>query len=146
LQEDEPRAGRSRCDMILADLASGRRTRISADRGDLAQGCRLDAGALTEAAELIERAIRRAPPDLVVLNKFGKAEAEEGCGFRDVIAAALEADAPVLIAVTEAYAPALRDFAGDLCAFAEDEAAVWRWLRARLGARARFAEGEAATP
>lgn len=144
LQKDEPRPGRRRCDMILSDLASGRRTRISWDGGDLAQGCRLDPGALTEAAELIERAIRRAAPDLVILNKFGKAEAEEGGGLRDAIAAALEADIPVLIGVAAAYAPALRDFAGDLCAIAADEAAVWRWLQARLGGRARF--GEAVAP
>ncbi len=146
LQEDVPRPGRRRCDMYLRDLASGRRIRISADHGDLAQGCRLDSSALTEAAELIERAIRRAAPDLVILNKFGKAEAEEGGGLRDAIAAALEADIPVLIGVAEAYAPALRDFAGDLCAIAADEAAVWRWLQARFGRRTRFGEGERIAP
>ncbi len=150
LQHDEPRPGRRRCDMFLRDLASGRRTRISWDGGDLAQGCRLDPGALTEAAELIERAIRSAAPDLVILNKFGKAEAEEGGGVRDAIAAALEADIPVLIGVAAAYAPALRDFAGDLCAIATDEAAVLRWLAARFGEREFsgerewLAEGEAA--
>ena len=143
LQKDEPRPRRRRCEMFLSDLTSGRLIRISEDRGDLAQGCRLDPGALTEAAALIERAIRSASPDLVILNKFGKAEAEEGGGVRDAIAAALEADIPVLIGVAEAYAPALRDFAGDLCAIAADEAAVWRWLEARLGERARFGAGEA---
>jgi hypothetical protein len=146
LQEDAPRAGRSRCEMVLFDLAGGRRIRISWDGGDLAQGCHLDPSALTEAAELIERAIRSASPDLVILNKFGKAEAEEGGGLRDAIVAALEADIPVLIGVAGAYAPALREFAGDLCALAADEAAVWRWLRARLGERARFGEREAVAP
>lgn len=146
LQEEEPRPGRRRCDMFLRDLASGRRIRISEDRGDHAQGCRLDAGALTEAAELIERAIRSAAPDLVILNKFAKIEAEEGGGVRDVIVAALEADIPVLIGVAAAYAPALRDFAGDLCAIAPDEAAVRRWLAARAGEREWLAEGEAAAP
>ncbi len=146
LQKDAPHPGRSRCDMFLSDLTSGRRIRISEDRGDLAQGCHLDPGALTEAAELIERAIRDAAPDLVILNKFGKAEAEEGGGVRDAIAAALDADIPVLIGVAPAYAPALKDFAGDLCAIAADEAAVWRWLEARLGERARFGEGERIAP
>jgi len=143
LQQDEPRPGRRRCDMFLRDLASGRLIRISEDRGDLAQGCRLDPGALTEAAELIERAIRSASPDLVILNKFAKAEAEEGSGVRDAIAAALEADIPVLIGVAAAYAPALRDFAGDLCAIVADEAAVRRWLGARFGEWEWLAEGEA---
>ncbi len=146
LQRDEPRPGRRRCDMFLYDLTSGRLIRISEDRGDLAQGCRLDPGGLTEAAELIERAIRNASPDLVILNKFGKAEAEEGGGVRDAIAAALEADIPVLIGVAGSYAPALKDFAGDLYAIAADEAAVWRWLGARLGERARFGAGEAVAP
>jgi hypothetical protein len=146
LQRDQPRKGRSRCEMFLFDLASGRRIRISEDRGDLAQGCRLDPSALTEAAELIERAIRSAPPDLVILNKFGKAEAEEGGGLRGAIVAALEADIPVLIGVAAPYAAALREFAGDLCALAADEAAVWRWLRARLGERARFGERERIAP
>ncbi len=145
LQKDEPRPGRRRCDMFLTDLASGRRIRISEDRGDLAQGCRLDSAGLTEAAALIERAIRSGSADLVVLNKFGKAEAEEGGGLRDAIAAALEADIPVLIGVSASYVAALHDFAGDLCAIAMDEAAAWRWLAARLGAPS-FAEGEAFAP
>jgi hypothetical protein len=143
LQQDEPRAGRRLSDIFLRDLASGRRTRISEDRGDLAAGCRLDLGALTEAAELIERAIGSASPDLVILNKFGKAEAEEGRGVRDAIAAALAADVPVLIGVAKSYAPALQDFAGDFCAIVADEADVWRWLDRRLGERARLGKGEA---
>lgn len=146
LQKAEPHPGRGRCDMVLHDLASGAAIRISDDRGELAQGCRLDAGALTEAATLIEQAIRGASPELVILNKFGKAEAEEGGGLRDAIAAALDADIPVLIGVAPAYLPALRDFAGDLCAIVEDEAAVWRWLGARLGEGAGLAEGEALAP
>lgn len=133
LQRDASRAGRSRCDMDLLDLASGRRIRISEDRGDLAEACRLDTGALTEAAAMIERSIRAVTPNLVILNKFGKAEAEEGGGLRDAIVAALEADVPVLIGVSPAYAAALEAFAGDLLAYAADEAAVWRWLEARLG-------------
>ena len=132
LQRDEPPPGRRRCDMVLTDLASGLRTPISRDRGDLAAGCRLDQGALTEAAERVERSIRDAPPDLVILNKFGKAEAELGGGMRDAIAAALEAGIPVLIGVAPAYAPALRDFAGEMCVIAGDEDGVSHWLAARL--------------
>ena len=92
--------------------------------------------ALTEAAALVERTIREAAPDLVILNKFGKAEAEEGGGLRDAIVAAIEADVPVLIGVAEEYRGALSQFAGDLCLIAADEAEVRRWLRARFGERA----------
>ena len=136
LQSDEPRPGRRLCDMTLDDLVTGRRFRISEDRGDLAEGCRLDSAALTEAAALVERTIREAAPDLVLLNKFGKAEAEEGGGLRDAIAVAIELDVPVLTSVSEEYREALRQFAGDLCVIAADEAEVRRWLRARLGERA----------
>ena len=136
LQRDEPRPGRRLCDMILDDLATGRRIRISEDRGDLAEGCRLDSAALTEAAALVERTIHEAAPDLVILSKFGKAEAEEGAGLRDAIAVAIERDVPVLIGVAEDYVEALRRFAGDLCVIAADEAQVRRWLRVGLGERA----------
>ena len=133
LQRDEPRPGRRRCDMVLTDLASGRRTPISWDRGDLAAGCRLDQGALTEAADLIERSIRAAPPDLVIVNKFGKAEAELRGGMRDAIAAALEAGVPVLTGVAPAYASALSAFAGEMCVIAGDEGDVSHWLASHLG-------------
>ena len=133
LQRDEPHLGRSRCDMVLIDLASGRRTPISWDRGDLAAGCRLDQSALTEAAELVERSIRAAPLDLVIVNKFGKAEAEQRGGMRDAIAAAIDASVPVLTGVAPAYASALRDFAGETCVLAGDEDGVSRWLASHLG-------------
>ena len=136
LQSDEPRPGRRLCDMTLDDLVTGRRFRISEDRGDLAEGCRLESAALTEAAALVERTIREAAPDLVILSKFGKAEAETGGGLRDAIAVAIELDVPVLTSVSEEYREALRQFAGELCVIAADEAEVRRWLRARLGERA----------
>jgi nucleoside-triphosphatase THEP1 len=135
LQSDARRPGRRRSDMVLRDLADGRRTLISEDRGDFAEACRLDAGGLTEAAARIERAIRAAPPDLALFNKFGKAEAEEGRGVRDAIAAALEAGASVLLSVAPDRVAALRTFAGELGTIVADQATAQRWLRRRFGAR-----------
>ncbi len=133
LQRNLHRPGRRCCDMDLVDLASGRIVRISEDRGNLARGCRMDVGALVEAAEMVERSIRTGAPDLVVLNKFGKAE-EEGGGMRGAIAAALAADIPVLMSVGELALPALEVFAGDFCAVVEaDAAVVSEWLQARFG-------------
>lgn len=115
--------------MDLIDLASDTIVRISEDRGNLARGCRVDAGALIEAAEMVERTIREGTPDLVILNKFGKAE-EEGGGMRGAIAAALSADIPVLMSVGELALPALELFAGELCTIVEaDAAAVEGWLQ-----------------
>lgn len=133
LQRDLRRPGRRRCDMDLVDLASGQIIRISEDRGNLARGCRMDVGALVEAAEMVERSVRTAPPNLVILNKFGKAE-EEGGGMRGAIGAALAADIPVLVSVGELALPALGLFAGDLCVVVEaDAAVVSKWLQAQFG-------------
>ncbi len=133
LQKDLKRPGRRRCDMRLIDLASGRIIPISEDRGNLARGCRMDTGALVEAAEMVEQCIRSGTPDLVILNKFGKAE-EEGRGMRDAIAAALSGNIPVLMSVGPRAETALETFAGDLCTIIEaDASAVSAWLRYRVG-------------
>ena len=121
--------------MDLIDLASGRIIRISEDRGNLARRCRMDTSALAEAAEMLEPSIRIGGPDLVILNKFAKAE-EEGGGIRGAIAAALAADIPVLMSVGELALPALEVFAGDLCAIVEaDAAAVEGWLKGCFASR-----------
>ncbi len=136
LQQDLHRPGRRRCDMDLVELASGRIIRISEDRGNLARGCRMDTSALAEAAEMVEASIRIAAPDLVILNKFAKAE-EEGGGMRGAIGAALTANIPVLMSVGELALPALELFAGDLCTVVEADAAmVSEWLQAQFGSAA----------
>ncbi|MDR3468841.1 MAG: DUF2478 domain-containing protein [Xanthobacteraceae bacterium] len=136
VQRDEQRAGRRRCDMDLIDLSSGRIIRISEDRGNEARGCRMDASALTEAAALVEETIRTGAPDLVILNKFAKAE-EEGGGMRDAIAVAISRDIPVLIGVGLLAVPALEAFAGEFCTIIEpDRAAMRAWLDAHSRGRA----------
>ena len=96
----------------------------------------MDTGALAEAAEMVERSIGVGAPDLVMLNKFGKAE-EEGGGMRDAIGAALLADIPVLLSVGELALPAFELFAGDLCAVIEADAQVLsEWLKVRFGVEA----------
>jgi nucleoside-triphosphatase THEP1 len=111
VQTNEPRAGTCRCDMTLEDLASGRRIAASEDRGPLAQGCRLDTGALEEVVGLVAASLR-PEIDLVIVNRFGKREAE-GHGFRPVIEAAVLLDIPVLVALNEAHRAAWNAFAGE---------------------------------
>jgi Protein of unknown function (DUF2478) len=133
LQRDLHRPGRRRCDMDLIDLATGRIIRISEDRGNLARGCRMNTNALVEAAEMVEETIRTGAPDLVILNKFAKAE-EEGGGMRDAIAASLSGGIPVLIGVGALAIPALEQYAGDLATLIDaDEAVVAAWLSAHFG-------------
>ena len=132
LQRDVARDDRRKCDKVLTDLSSGREIRISEDRGNFSVGCRLDRGAMTEASAWVERAVRTHAPDLMILNKFARAE-EEGGGMRDAIAAALENGVPVLLGVAQASVSALEAFAGAFCTFAAaDPVAVETWLRLQL--------------
>lgn len=88
---------RTKCDMEVEELASGIVLKISEDRGKEARGCRLDRGALSEAAALLSASIENGP-ELVILNKFGKTEAE-GRGLRDTLAQAVQLGMPVIVGV-----------------------------------------------
>jgi hypothetical protein len=112
VQHNQQRPARSRCDMVLEELAGGDLVPISQDRGPHARGCALDVGQLLAAMQLVRTQIA-ARPDLVILNKFGKTEAEGG-GFREVIADVIEAGLPLLIAVPWRNIEGWREFAGPL--------------------------------
>lgn len=112
VQLNEPRAGRSRCDMILHEMASGEEICISEDRGPHARGCKLNAPEMARAECLLAAALDRQP-DLLIVNKFGKTEAQGG-GFRRLITSAVEAGVPVLIAIPRRNADAWQVFAGGL--------------------------------
>lgn len=100
------------CDMTLEDLASGRLVMISERRGPLARGCRLDSSALEEVVGLTGGALERGA-DMLVVNKFGKREAE-GHGLRQVIEAAVGHGIPVLVAVSAGNLAAWTEFTGGL--------------------------------
>ena len=80
-------------------LPGGETVGLVADMDCDAGGCRLDDQQLSQLAERLTTAIDDSP-DLVVINRFGNAEAE-GRGLVKPIAQALKADIPVLIAVPE---------------------------------------------
>lgn len=63
---------------------------------DLGDGCR---GALADVGRSLTTAVARRP-DVVVLNRFGRAEAT-GSGLLGVVGVAIEAEVPVLIAVPQ---------------------------------------------
>lgn len=104
------------CDVLLGDLTSGRRTALFEDRGAGASGCRLDQAALAEATARVEGSLEQ-PPDVLVLNKFGKAECEGG-GMRDLIVSSIDRRIPVVIGVPR------------------DRLDAWRKVRGRLRNRA----------
>ncbi|KAB2917367.1 MAG: DUF2478 domain-containing protein [Hyphomicrobiaceae bacterium] len=110
LQEN---TGSARCStMSLIALATGERIGISQDLGPSAKGCRLDARGLSEMAATLDTTIK-AEFDLLILNKFGRAEAE-GNGLRSTFAYALGIGKPVLSAVRPPYLEAWSRFHGGL--------------------------------
>lgn len=100
----------ARCDMDLSVLGTSGCVRISQRLGALAQGCRLDPDGLERAVGQVEARLAEGV-DLLILNKFGKTEAE-GRGFRDTIGRALAAEVPVILAVKPDNLAAFEEFHG----------------------------------
>lgn len=116
------------CDLLLEDLSSGAVTAVAEQRGAHARGCRLDVGLLTEAAEAVLASLHDAAPRLLVVNKFGKIEADGG-GLRDAIAEAVGLGVPVLVGVPARNLDRWRAFAGALAdELRPDPTAVAAWL------------------
>lgn len=105
-------ANRSKCDMDLQILPDGPILRISQNLGEHASGCRLDSAALEAATA--EAASRANGASVLIVNKFGKHEAE-GRGFVSMIIDAMERDIPVIIGVNNINLEAFLSFA-DGCA------------------------------
>ncbi len=108
VQSNQERPNRKKCDMDLRVLPDGPVVRISEDRGELARGCILDSGALEQTVHEVERRLDGA--DILIVNKFGKREAE-GKGLAPVIAEALHRGLPVLVGVNGLNLAALLSFA-----------------------------------
>lgn len=144
VQRDEAVPGRRRCDMHLDIIGTGISVPISEYRGEDARGCRLDLAGLSRAIAVLAQRIAERRPDLLIVNKFGKTEAEGG-GLRDIIAAALTDGIPILIGIPARNRDAWRTFAGDYALEAAiGDAALRDWLTARgLGTEA-IAAAEAA--
>lgn len=127
-------AHRSRCDLDLEVLSTGETYCIQEDRGSAARGCRLDTAVLAEVAVQVVQGLSDRP-DLVLINKFGKEEAE-GRGLRDIIGQAVCDNIPLLICVPARNLAAWRDFAAGLAVELRPEtAAVLPWLQAWFGDR-----------
>jgi nucleoside-triphosphatase THEP1 len=97
------------CDMDVQVLPDGPSIRISQSLGRGARGCRLDPEALERAVGLVSRTLADGP-DLLIVNKFGKHEAD-GRGFRPLIGEAMLAGIPVLTGVNATNEAAFLDFA-----------------------------------
>jgi len=97
----EPLGACSCREMSLIDLASGAHIPISENRGAQARGCHLDWSALMQVAAQTEADLLTGP-DILIVNRFGRAEAE-GKGMRGAIVKALGLGVPVIVGVRREY-------------------------------------------
>jgi nucleoside-triphosphatase THEP1 len=112
--------------MEVIDLRTERKIPICQNLGPNATSCKLDEAGLADAAQAIHDALT-GDVELVIINKFGKREAQ-GRGLRAEIAEAIVAGVPLLTAVSEKTYAAWRSFTGDfgttlLC----DDATLHDW-------------------
>jgi nucleoside-triphosphatase THEP1 len=129
LEEIEP-SGDSLCARInVVDILSGKTARITQERGHQARGCKLDPRGLAEISHCVTDAIA-AGADLIVINKFGRAESDGG-GLLSCIADAVAAGIPVLTAVREPHVTPWRAFHGGMgTELAPSLGAVLEWCEA----------------
>ncbi|WP_044559134.1 DUF2478 domain-containing protein [Azospirillum sp. B4] len=96
--------------MEVVDLRTDRVIPICQNLGPGSTSCRLNQAGLADAAQAVSQAIGEGV-ELIIINKFGKTEAEGG-GLRAELAAAIGAGLPVLTAVPERFYGAWLAFTG----------------------------------
>ncbi len=115
------------CDMDVRILPNGPVIRINQKLGPNARGCRLDTDALEMAVAAVEREFARGA-DVLIVNKFGKHEAE-GRGFRVLIAEAIAQDIPVICGLSDLNQAAFEDFTGSIAKYLpNDPTLLEKWL------------------
>jgi hypothetical protein len=117
----------------LQSVSDGETFPLFQDLGAGATGCCLDSVGPVQAGEAVSRHIADGC-DLVVLNKFGKLEAESHAGLLAAFVSAVEHNVPVLTAVSPKYEAAWSSFASPFFTFLPPEDTAidqwWRTIRA----------------
>ncbi len=110
-------------------LPAGDTIRISQSLGPESRGCRLDPAALEQAVAQVTGALHATPlPELLIVNKFGKHEAD-GRGMRPVIGEAMALGIPVVSGVNKMNVEAFQEFAGGLAVAVQPNVeALLEWL------------------
>jgi len=125
VRERPVETGAHPCDMTLRVLPAGPVFRISQPLGTASRGCRLDGGAIESISAQVEKRLPGA--DLLVVNKFGKAEAQ-GRGLCDAIIGAIDFGIPTLIGVNQRNIPDFEVFSAGLAVrLSPDIRAVRAW-------------------
>ena len=110
----EPLPGGKRS-MYVEDLSSGERIRLDLPRGPEASGCTLDPDGLNRAACALKSAIAQRP-DVLMVNRFGKSEAE-GHGMRAELAEAVSSGLPTVVAVPQSLVGSGKNFSANPAIF-----------------------------
>lgn len=115
------------------DLRTRKSFNIWEDRGACAKGCRLNERILMESSSVVEEAITDRV-DLLIINRFGRAESE-GRGLLDYFSKAALAGIPVLTAVRAPYDEAWRRYhEGSATELPFDHNAACSWARLAIAA------------
>ncbi|WP_298559545.1 DUF2478 domain-containing protein [uncultured Aliiroseovarius sp.] len=131
VQLDTERAEEHHCDMDVLVLPDGPKIRISQYLGANARGCKLNPEALETAVGQTEERLRDGA-DLLIVNKFGKQEAE-GRGFREAVGQALAQDIPAIIGLSEGVRDAFMAFVGEAEEITPEHDAVLNWALSATG-------------
>lgn len=132
VQVNSERLDGAPCDMDIKVLPDGETLRISQFRGRAARGCRLDPCAIETAVGLVLSELTKGA-DVLIVNKFGKHEAE-GRGFRPVIAEAQMLGIPVLVGTNKLNRDSFLEFAGDYAVeLAPERSLMEDWLVGAMG-------------
>jgi hypothetical protein len=127
VESARPAGAGSRRGGTIHNLADGRSYPLFQDLGPGSAGCALDPTSLVLASEAVRADIARGC-DVVVLSKFGKAEAMEGSGLMPAFVAAIEAGVPLLTSVAPKHVDAWETFAAPFFATLPAEAgAIEQW-------------------
>lgn len=139
LQHEAANPGNCCASMYLENISNGVHLRLSQELGSGSQGCRLNPHTLAESSGQLLLEMDEHP-DLLVLNRFGKGEAE-GHGFRAVLEKAYQLHIPVLIGVKETYRSAWDDFAGEFSRVLKvDSRSVLMWCMQAITEKRRLTD------
>lgn len=101
-----------RSKMGIINLSNGEFTSIAQDLGMHNTSCCLDSEAVSHASQILKLA-RTETPDLIVVNRFGKLEAE-GDGFAEEMLEIMSLELPMLTVVATKFLTPWRTFTGSL--------------------------------
>lgn len=112
--------------MVLRDIHTADEYLVSQSLGSGSSGCRADPQGFARASQVFRLALVQAP-DLVVCNRFGGLEAENG-GFAAELLELMVSGIPLLTVVAERHLDAWRAFSGDAPVLPSQPAAWDAWL------------------